>query len=443
MKNPFLPLINRFAPVGDGHSFEFLLERETLSSEIRRARLLIGGFGIVALFYASAMKLADSYLGTLLNHQTWKPLAGMLLFMGYELAFHTALSYVRRSNRHLPFFVRFGNAIVETSFLSAEISIIAAASTPAFGLASPPAYGYFIFIILATMRMDFNLALFTGLVTAVEYGLMILFYSPVLLADRHTFWLAILAPYWVRCGAAVVGGLAAGFVASELRHQFQHSLDLMEERNRINRVFGQFVSPQVREKLLNQQLNDQGEMRQVCLMFLDIRDFTHFAEGRSPQEVVRFLNTLFEFMVESVTQQHGIINKFLGDGFMAVFGAPLTDDQHIQHAVTASLDILSQLDKLNAAAAIPPTRIGIGLHAGEAVTGAIGTSQRKEYTIIGDTVNLAARLEELNKTYCSRLLVSEAVWLGLQHDLRPSTAQDLGEVIIRGRAAPVRVYRLD
>ena len=443
MKNPFLSLMDRVAPVENGHDLDFLMERETLSSEIRRVRLLMGAFAFFAVFYVLLVVLAGPVYSEMLYGQPWKPFAVILLVLGYETLIYQLLTYLRKNNRRMPLPGRYGNALAESTLLSAGIVIIISITSPAFGLGSPPAYLYFIFIIFSTLRLDFGLAVFTGVVMAVEYGLLILFYAPALLAGSAASPLTILAPYLVRCLFTIVGGVAAGFVAGELRRQFQRSLNLVEERNRVNSLFGQFVSPEVREKLLSQKIEGQGEIRQVCLMFLDIRGFTHFAEGRSPQEVVQFLNTLFEFMVESVTRQHGIINKFLGDGFMAVFGAPLEDDQHVLHATTAALEILSRLDEMNRAGTISPTRIGIGLHAGEAVTGAIGSLQRKEYTIIGDTVNLAARLEELNKAHGSRLLVSGAVWEILQQSPPLPGAQDLGEVTIRGREAPIRIYRLD
>jgi adenylate cyclase len=184
-----------------------------------------------------------------------------------------------------------------------------------------------------------------------------------------------------------------------------------------------------------------GEARHVCLMFLDIRDFTTFSEKRRPEEVVHYLNSLFEFMIESVNRHDGIINKFLGDGFMAVFGAPVSDGEDSRHAVEAALEIVARVDELNAAARIPPTRIGIGLHAGEAVTGNVGSAQRKEYTIIGDVVNLASRIEQLNKQFNSQLLVSEVVWQAINQDVKKE-ATPLGPVHVKGHEALVQVYQL-
>ena len=134
-------------------------------------------------------------------------------------------------------------------------------------------------------------------------------------------------------------------------------------------------------------------------MFLDIRNFSNFAANVPPAAVMAYLNKLFDFMIDIVNQHQGIINKFLGGGFMAVFGAPIDDARQCVHAVDASREILQRLDQLNAAGEIHPTRIGIGLHMGEAVTGNVGSNQRKEYTIIGDIVNLASRLKQATKEF--------------------------------------------
>lgn len=213
-----------------------------------------------------------------------------------------------------------------------------------------------------------------------------------------------------------------------------------EERNRVLGVFGQHVSPEVVNKLLSQNVDQDGEMRKVCLMFLDIRNFTTTTEKSDPVEVVGYLNSLFEFMVDCVNRNQGIVNKFLGDGLMAVFGAPIPDQKNCYHALKASIEILNELGRFNAERGGTPTRIGIGLHAGSAVTGTIGSAQRKEYTIVGDTVNVAKRIEELNKSFGSRLLLSEQVWNEL--GTKPRSSKKVGRVRVKGREAPILVYQV-
>jgi adenylate cyclase len=153
-----------------------------------------------------------------------------------------------------------------------------------------------------------------------------------------------------------------------------------------------------------------------------------------------YLNTLFDFMIDVVNAHHGIVNKFLGDGFMAVFGAPIDDAERCAHAVGASLEILERLDRLNDAGAIHPTRVGIGLHMGEAVTGNVGSDQRKEYTIIGDVVNMAARLEQATKEFHARLLISDDVHRTLDGTM--SEVEDLGMIELKGQPVPARVFKV-
>ena len=205
-------------------------------------------------------------------------------------------------------------------------------------------------------------------------------------------------------------------------------------------LFGQHVSPAVVDKVLRQDVEAAGEVRHVCVMFLDIRDFSPYAEARPPDEVIRYLNAVFGRMIDAVNDHGGIVHKFMGDGFLAVFGAPIDDGDHCRHAVEASLAILRLLDDINGSGAIAPTRIGIALHAGPVVAGNLGSAARKEYAIIGHVVNTAARIEQLNKPFGSQLLISEVV-RSASGELSAG-ATDLGEVPIRGQALPLRLFKL-
>jgi adenylate cyclase len=175
-------------------------------------------------------------------------------------------------------------------------------------------------------------------------------------------------------------------------------------------------------------------------MFLDIRNFTAQARERTPEEVVAFLNGVFAFMIEAVDRHQGFINKFLGDGFMAVFGAPLDDPAAARHGVAAARDILAEIDRRRLGDGAWPLRVGIGVHIGPAVTGNIGSPRRKEFTAIGDTVNLASRLEQLTKEHAARLIVSAEVMAALGDTTGAATPLD--GVTLKGYAQPLRAWRL-
>ena len=278
-------------------------------------------------------------------------------------------------------------------------------------LGSPAFLLYFFFILLSILRLDIRLCLFTGLVAAVEHFIFAYTVIGTLEPEAQaSFWRTPVF-HFNRSLVLLVAGLVAGLVAKEIRRQVELSLRTVQDRDRAVRIFGQYVSPQIAEKLLHQPVDLGGELRNVCVMFLDIRNFSSYAAGERPEAVMAYLNTLFDFMIDVVNEHHGIVNKFLGDGFMAVFGAPIEDAERCAHAVSASLEILERLDRLNGAGKIHPTRVGIGLHMGEAVTGNVGSNDRKEYTIIGDVVNLASRLEQATKERCVEVLMLQSVAL--------------------------------
>jgi adenylate cyclase len=358
----------------------------------------------------------------------------------YELIAVTMVTRALRHGYKPPRIARYVNALVETSIPTLGLVLGVQVSSPAYLLVLPITWFYFVFILLSTLRLDFRLCAFTGIVAAAEYGWLAWHYLN--LPQTDAIDPSIASPIWhvARVGILLACGLLAGVISIQIRRQFARALRSVEDRHRVVRMFGQHVSPAVVDQLLNQDVELSGEIREVCVLFLDIQGFTTFAENRRPEEVVEYLNGLFLVMIEVVNRHHGIVNKFLGDGFMAVFGAPISDASACRNAVAASLEIVERVRAMSASGEIAPTHIRLGLHAGEAVTGNVGSSERKEYTIIGDVVNLASRLEQLNKQFGSQLLISETVLERL--DGQGEQAQPLGEVLVKGRERPVRVYRL-
>jgi len=186
---------------------------------------------------------------------------------------------------------------------------------------------------------------------------------------------------------------------------------LRERRSREEAIaqFSRFVNPTVVQQLLERGgLEGTGQTREVTLLFSDIRGFTTLSEKHTPQEVVELLNHYFTLQVAVVFRHGGTLDKFIGDAIMAVWGAPLEDPDHAEHAVRCALEMADTLDtfKAGVGALGADFDVGIGIHSGPAVVGLIGSDQRREYTSIGDTVNLASRIEGLTKEARHRILVS-------------------------------------
>ncbi|TAL29795.1 MAG: adenylate/guanylate cyclase domain-containing protein [Spirochaetes bacterium] len=370
------------------------------------------------------------------------PFTAFMLFGCFAIAYEAALlalvHLAIRKRVYPPEGTRYGNAFGETSFVTAILAITAYSLGPEIALNSPAVLTYYFFIVLSTLRLRFSLSFFTGAVAASEYlGLSAWYFSASFSAPAEFF--SSIFPCIGRSAVLLASGAVAGFVADQIMRRLARSQRLAAERTRILSLFGQHVSPAVAEKLLSQKTSFTGEERFITIMFFDIRGFTRFSENRSPGEVIEYLNAIFTHLIARVNEHNGIINKFLGDGFMAVFGAPVSNGMDVQNAVGAACAIARTVDELNARGEIPATRIGIGLHAGRAVTGNVGSEERKEYTIIGDAVNLASRVEQLNKKHRSTVLVTEAVYsiVREQYDFRPLPA-----VRVKGRRKPVKIYRL-
>lgn len=412
---------------------------EILKSEQVRVRALATLMGVLFTLSLTLFMLQHASVPRYLFVEGRVPLRAIAIFYGsafaYELLAQKVLGIVIARRRRLPEAPRYANALLETSIPTVMMILLSEAVGPEIALNSPLPMAYFLFIALSTLRMTASLSIFTGCVAALEYAALGYHYLGV---EPDTY-VTSSWPIFAKAGVLLIAGVVCGFVGTQIRRRLVASLASLTERNRVVGMFGQYVSPAVVDELLTKPVDGAGEVRNVTIMFLDIRGFTAFAERRSPQEVVEYLNILFDSMITLVNANHGIINKFLGDGFMACFGAPLSDGRDTHNAVRAAVDIAEKVARMSADGTIAPTRIGIGLHAGAAVTGSVGSDQRREYTIIGDTVNLASRVEQLTKQYGAELLVTDAVWQVVKDDY---SARPLDAVTVRGRAEPVAIYAL-
>jgi adenylate cyclase len=223
---------------------------------------------------------------------------------------------------------------------------------------------------------------------------------------------------------------------------------LTEELQRLwtKRAFQQYVSPEVVERIMRDPaaLQFGGEVRTLTVLFSDIRDFTTFTEKHDPQVVVQMLREYLTRMTRIVLEEGGTLDKYIGDAVMAEFGAPVPQPDHALRACRAALRMVAEVDRLReqwAAEGKEPFRIGIGVNTGAMVVGNLGSEQLFDYTVIGDEVNLGARLESLNKehTTTTHIIVSEGTReaAGDAIDVRR-----LGEVVVKGKTRPVVVYEL-
>ncbi len=246
------------------------------------------------------------------------------------------------------------------------------------------------------------------------------------------YWLNLLQPA-LASSVALFGGVA-----------YQYFVEGREKR-KMKRLFGRYVSKDVYEQLVaNPELATLGgQRREMTVLFSDIRGFTTVTERGQPEEIVGMLNEYFTRMVEIVFRHKGTVDKFVGDMVMALFGAPLNDARHAEHAVEAALDMIEELGKLNAQwkaqGRFAELDIGIGVNTGPMIAGNIGSEAIMSYTVIGDAVNLGSRLESLNKQYGTRVIISDATreQLNSRYVLRP-----LGDVVVKGKTKPVAIFEV-
>jgi adenylate cyclase len=264
---------------------------------------------------------------------------------------------------------------------------------------------------------------------AVGVGAFIAYSSQGLLFDPVYPSLALAAVY--------SAGSLTNFVRAE------------QERQRVRTAFNSYLAPELVEELVEhpEKLKLGGENREVTLLFADVRRFSALAEGRDAESLVAFVNRLFTPLSEAIMKERGTIDKYMGDAVMAFWNAPLADAEHAEHGCRAALRMLRELDDLNselareakeAGASFEPIRIGIGLNTGLCCVGNVGSPERFDYSVLGDVVNVASRLEQLTKTYGVNIIVGEPTAKGVSE----LAFLEIDRVVPRGKSRAEAIYAL-
>jgi adenylate cyclase len=310
------------------------------------------------------------------------------------------------------------------------------------------------------------------LVTVIHHLPIAGFFGTHILHRELFFFPIVLAGLWFGLKAALVASVTASIVYA---HFFAHSTELhsmsaaliglqvagfnlmalltgwMVDRERrrrreldfLNETFGRYVSKEVRDEILAGRISLKGELKEVTVLFADLRDFTRLVESIPPREVVAIINTYFEAMSAAITAHNGLVLQFIGDEIEAVFGAPVALQNHQQNAIEAALEMRTRLSQANlelAKQGYPPLRHGIGLHAGNVVAANIGSAQRLAYALVGETVNVASRIQDLNKDFGTDILFSDSVQAGAGfsdglHSHEP--------VFVKGIRDPLQLFSID
>jgi adenylate cyclase len=239
-----------------------------------------------------------------------------------------------------------------------------------------------------------------------------------------------------------IHGVETGDELEDLASGFNLMVDGLKERDKLRTTFGKYMTASVMEHLMSGKVALGGETLTVTILFSDIRSFTTISERMDAQALVGLLNEYFTEMVGIVMSEDGVVDKYIGDAIMAVFGAPVSKPDDAVRAVRAAVKMRAALVHLNdrlATRGLGPLRTGIGVHTGEVVAGNIGSERRMEYTVIGDAVNVASRLESSTKDLGVGVLISDDTFALCEGQI---DARPLKELTVKGRARPVRAYEV-
>ncbi len=290
------------------------------------------------------------------------------------------------------------------------------------------------FMLLSILYLRFWLCFYASLIAILGRLLLLFIISFFTEVDKQ-----LLNESW-GLTEILLSGFIMGTIALLLRKMIESALAVASEKSRLHDIFGRFVSKDVADQIVSKDLKIGGDNVNASVLFLDIRNFTHRSSTMTPEDAVAFLNQLFNFTVAEVEKAGGMVNKFLGDGFMAVFGAPLSLPNSCNSAVICAIGIFEKLQMFNVSRLGENVSLGIGINYGPMVAGVMGTNTRKEYTVIGDIVNTASRIESFNKEFGTSLLISQSVYDNLDANLKDQF-ESMPPTMVKVKDQPISIYK--
>ncbi|MBT4863969.1 MAG: adenylate/guanylate cyclase domain-containing protein [Planctomycetaceae bacterium] len=287
---------------------------------------------------------------------------------------------------------------------------------------------YTMLIVLAGLRYSRQVVVFNGVATAL----------------LHASLFALPTEAGYRLPVLVVGLLTLGITTLCIAYCVE-SLIRIHREAAIKEQLARFLPPELVEQVSRQPdlLDRTTQRREATVIFTDIRGFTRFSEQLPAEQVVEFLNAFLEEMTSAIMDHQGMLDKYIGDAVMGVFGVPVIHGDHPQRALKAAIDMRERLHALNhklEQQGLPALSIGIGLHTGELLIGAIGSTRRLDYTVIGDTVNVASRIEGMTRSYPVEILLSDSTRAAIADDV---TLHEIATVTVKNRDEPITIWSPD
>ncbi|MCG8335339.1 MAG: adenylate/guanylate cyclase domain-containing protein [Proteobacteria bacterium] len=370
---------------------------------------------------------------------SWAVFAG-----GFSLVmYYLAKSELIKGNIQYAVFIPF-ISIPSVLYIVAFFILPSGAATYITG---PPSYLYVFLVIMTGFLFNPTLSVISGFIVGIEYFIVYLISQPYLvqISTPDPLQLQDLvhpSVYVIKSVMMIFCGIIVGILSKNTKKLINEILSEEKEKLVIDKLFGQFVSNEVKDKIIAEKRDMPGERKQVAILFSDIRSFTSYCEHNTPELIIEQLNEYFERMVFCITSHGGVIDKFIGDAIMAVFGGVIDLDNPSEKSLKAAEMMQSELKTLNeewSAKGFPQLQNGIGIHYGEVLQGTIGSKNRKEFTVIGDAVNVASRLEGLTKEYKTSIILSQDSYQQLKSSSRKNLA-NLDQTTVKGRKDPVIIW---
>jgi class 3 adenylate cyclase len=302
-----------------------------------------------------------------------------------------------------------------------------------------PAFLVLFFInAMSGLRFDFKLSLYCAAASVmILIGFTLYDYQGHVITHPYLMMFSFFKAI-ILLGIALV----SGYIGKTAKKLIIQNYKEQEEKNFVKNIFGKYVTPEIRDKILDGRIPLNGERTEATMLFADLRDFTPYVETNDPEEVIRSMRAYFTAMQKAIRKHKGLVLQYVGDEIEVAFGVPLPYDGHASKAVLAALEMRKKLEELNKARIKEGKgsfRHGIGIHTGEVLAGNTGSEDQPSYALIGDTVNLASRLQGLNKEFGTEIIISAATRECLNDRFK---LKKLPAAEIKGKSRSVEIFAL-